>query len=101
MVKTYSTRTRKHLHIVAYDIANDKRRNKLAKLLEQFGHRINYSVFECMLTPTQRKDVEKEIQAIINTKKDQVTIYRICVDCYTKTTYFPPQTTNSGVVVVS
>lgn len=101
MVKTYSNRTRKQMHIIAYDIANDKRRTKLANLLDQFGHRINYSVFECMLTLGQRKDIEKMIAEIINQRKDQVTIYRICVDCYTKTTYLPPAKDDIGVVVVS
>ena len=33
MVKNYSNRTRKHMTVVAYDIANDRRRDKTVKLL--------------------------------------------------------------------
>jgi CRISPR-associated protein Cas2 len=32
--------------IVSYDISDDKKRNKFAKYLTRFGHRIQYSVFE-------------------------------------------------------
>ena len=37
--------------VVAYDIAYNKRRNKIAKCLEGYGIRVNYSVFECVLKP--------------------------------------------------
>lgn len=31
--------------IVSYDIADDKKRRRFSKFLEQFGYRIQYSVF--------------------------------------------------------
>lgn len=37
------------LYIVSYDIPDTKRRTKLAKMLEDFGDRVHYSVFECIL----------------------------------------------------
>ena len=37
------------LWLVCYDIADDKLRHKLAKLLEQNCQRVQYSVFECPL----------------------------------------------------
>lgn len=37
------------LWLVCYDVADDKRRNKLAKLMEQRCQRVQYSVFECPL----------------------------------------------------
>jgi CRISPR-associated protein Cas2 len=33
--------------LVCYDVRDDKRRNKLAKLIEQRCQRVQYSVFEC------------------------------------------------------
>ena len=33
-------------YTVAYDITDDKRRNKVAKILKDFGKRVQYSVFE-------------------------------------------------------
>jgi CRISPR-associated protein Cas2 len=38
-----------NLWLVCYDIPDDKRRTKLAKLLEQHCQRVQYSVFECPL----------------------------------------------------
>ncbi|OIP31774.1 MAG: CRISPR-associated endonuclease Cas2, partial [Deltaproteobacteria bacterium CG2_30_43_15] len=35
--------------VVAYDIADDKRRNKICDILSAYGQRVNYSVFECFL----------------------------------------------------
>ena len=36
-------------YLVSYDIPDTKRRTKLAKTLEDFGDRVQYSVFECIL----------------------------------------------------
>ncbi|MEB3830938.1 CRISPR-associated endonuclease Cas2 [Phormidium sp. CCY1219] len=35
--------------LVCYDLRDNKRRNKLAKLMEQRCQRVQYSVFECPL----------------------------------------------------
>jgi len=32
--------------VVAYDISNDKRRNKVAKCLQGYGERVNFSIQE-------------------------------------------------------
>jgi CRISPR-associated protein Cas2 len=37
------------LWLVCYDVRDDKRRAKLAKLMEQRCERVQYSVFECPL----------------------------------------------------
>ncbi|MEW6376162.1 MAG: CRISPR-associated endonuclease Cas2, partial [Thermodesulfobacteriota bacterium] len=36
-------------YVVSYDIPDDQRRIKIAKILEDFGDRVQYSVFECLL----------------------------------------------------
>ena len=40
----------KQFVVVAYDVADNRRRQKIAKTLEQYGLRCNESVFECLLT---------------------------------------------------
>ena len=37
------------MHIVAYDIASDRRLRRVAKICEDYGLRIEKSVFECDL----------------------------------------------------
>lgn len=73
-------------YIVAYDIANDKRRKKLADLLEGYGVRVNYSVFELEITKTQKERLlyEIELQKLIDKKYDSLRFYHLCANCVEK-----------------
>lgn len=42
-------------YVISYDIESNKIRTKLAKLLEGYGVRIQYSVFECNLSDKRFK----------------------------------------------
>lgn len=42
-------------YVISYDIESNKIRTKLAKLLEGYGVRIQYSVFECSLSDKRFK----------------------------------------------
>lgn len=75
--------------IVAYDVSLAKRRNRLVKLLEPYGRRINRSVYECMFTDVQLRRLKERIALILSPGKDQVVIYPICVSCYTRAVYIP------------
>ncbi|MEY3826628.1 MAG: hypothetical protein RLZZ148_1445 [Cyanobacteriota bacterium] len=48
------------LYIIAYDIPCDKRRKKIADLLEGYGSRVQYSVFECFLTTAKYNEFEED-----------------------------------------
>ncbi len=41
---------------VAFDISNDRRRRQLVKILETFGVRVQYSLFEFWLTSARKKE---------------------------------------------
>ena len=69
------------LYVIAYDIADTKRRNRLAKELEDWGERVNYSVFECILKHKQFESVKKVMNEIINPHSDVVVVYPMCLDC--------------------
>lgn len=71
-------------HIIAYDIENNKRRNKLAKLLSEFGIRIQFSVFECTLTKKELAYLNNTISDLIKKDKDSVFIFPICQNCDSK-----------------
>lgn len=57
------------LILITYDISDDKRRNKIASILEGYGNRVNFSVFECILSQTKLNKLTKEIQSIIDKKR--------------------------------
>lgn len=76
--------TRKTFYVIAYDIAKDRNRNHIAGILEKYGSRVNYSVFECLLTDTQLEKIKNEISKKISSKTDSVVYYPLCIDCYVK-----------------
>jgi len=73
-------------YIITYDIANDKRRTKLADLLGKYGTRVNYSVFECELNERKRESLLHtiEIQKLLNKKYDSLRFYHLCKNCMEK-----------------
>lgn len=62
-------------YLVCYDIVKDRRRNKVAHLLEGYGLRVQKSVFECVLTPAQQEMLQRKLERYIEPKEDQVRFY--------------------------
>lgn len=83
------TRLSKRMVVVAYDISNDRRRAKAVKILERVGVRVNFSVFECMLTERQYEFLRDELLQVISLKEDTVVYYPICLNCYSLIVYQP------------
>lgn len=94
-------KTKKTFCVVAYDVADNKRRSKIVKVLEKTGTRINYSVFECMLTVSQLQKIQERIERLINPKEDRIVYYPICVHCFTKITYQPDYKVKPEIVIIS
>lgn len=67
--------------LVSYDICDKKRLPKVAKLMEGYGVRVQYSVFECLLTERQVQDMERRLRRLIKPEEDSVRFYRICESC--------------------
>lgn len=67
--------------VVAYDIPDDRRRKRVANILEDYGERVQYSVFECELTKEQRATMERLIADEIDESEDGVRLYAICERC--------------------
>ena len=83
------SRAKRKFCVVAYDIADDKRRVRVMKILEKYGTRVNYSVFECMFTESQYLKVQQSLKEKIKEKEDKIVYYTICVNCFTKIVYQP------------
>ena len=73
-------------YVITYDISNDKRRTKLSDLLETYGVRVNYSVFEIELNQTKLNKLlyEIELKKLINKKYDSLRFYHLCKNCAAK-----------------
>ncbi|MCS7259670.1 MAG: CRISPR-associated endonuclease Cas2 [Anaerolineae bacterium] len=67
--------------LVSYDIPDDRRRTRLAKVLQDYGERVQYSVFECDLTQKQLQQLLREVKRLISEAQDSVRVYVLCQEC--------------------
>lgn len=74
----------RHIWIICYDISNDKRRYRLDRFLAQYGIRIQYSVYETIISKDGLHSLRTQIQQIIEGEEDKVNYYRICRWCQDK-----------------
>jgi len=63
--------------VVTYDIPDNRRRRKVSQLLEGYGRRAQYSVFECELTSDKQEQLEKRLRKLIDEAEDDVRFYPI------------------------
>lgn len=73
------------LYIISYDIAEDKRRNKIAKVLEGYGKRVQYSVFECRISLQNMKILYAKLCDLTQDMAEgSILFYPICAGCEKK-----------------
>lgn len=67
--------------LVSYDVVDDNRRNRLAKLLKGFLERVQKSVFEGEVTARRHETLVRRIEKVIDHDEDSVRIYHLCGRC--------------------
>lgn len=68
-------------YVVAYDIASDQRRAKVAARLSAWGDRVEKSVFECSLSDEELEALVARLQGLLDLDKDVLHIFRQCATC--------------------
>ena len=68
--------------LVSYDIADTqgkgaRRLRRIAHVCEKYGERVQFSVFECRLSPSRLERMLGELQDVIDSNLDSVIVYRI------------------------
>ena len=63
------------LYVVVYDIPCDKRRKKISDLLEGYGCRVQYSVFECNLPSEKYRELLFRLRRRVDLSEDHVRFY--------------------------
>ena len=63
-----------HRFIVAYDIADDPRRNRIAKLLQSYGDRIQFSVFLIDARPAKMVRLRATLRLHLDPGTDSVLV---------------------------
>lgn len=73
-------------YIVSYDISSNKLRRKIAKELENYGVRVQYSVFECDLDNDRYQEMYQKLIRLMNDiKEGSIRFYEVCSECRKKT----------------
>ena len=65
------------LYIVAYDIASNKRRKKVSDILEGYGKRVQYSVFEVIVVGSKYNELRRRLRRYFNPDEDSIRFYPI------------------------
>ena len=68
--------------LITYDVetasrSGQKRLRRVAKLCENHGQRVQYSIFECVLEPAMFADLKYQLEAVIDKKKDSLRFYNL------------------------
>ena len=68
------------LVVVAYDVrtedkAGRRRLRRVAKLCQNFGQRVQFSVFECLVDPAQCANLKAKLLGEIDPKADSLRFY--------------------------
>jgi CRISPR-associated protein Cas2 len=86
------------LYLISYDIPDDKRRLKIMHLLEGYGERVQYSVFEVWADEKQIETLRKQLAGWVKARKGEkekggaeegaisgsVRVYPLCATCREK-----------------
>ncbi|QOL32868.1 CRISPR-associated endonuclease Cas2 [Bifidobacterium eulemuris] len=64
----------KQSYLVAYDIAEDYRRNRVAKILQTCGERLQYSVFLLEVRPTKMLRVRQQLESEMDQRLDSIIV---------------------------
>lgn len=83
----------KLLVLVSYDVSTSssggtKRLRKVSKVCQNYGQRVQHSVFECIVDSTQYAILKKELMNVIDQEQDSIRFYRIGNNYKSKVEHF-------------
>ena len=61
-------------YLVCYDIRDDKRLRKVARVMRGFGDRVQYSVFRCMMGDKEHAMLRDRVEHVMSITEDHVLI---------------------------
>lgn len=61
-------------YLLCYDVRNDRRLRRTAKVAETWGYRLQYSVFICDLSDVERARLERELRDVLALSVDRAVL---------------------------
>lgn len=63
------------MYVVAYDIPDDNRRARVAKALEAYGDRLQYSVFVVVARPAKLIRLRDNLVSLVVPREDSIAVF--------------------------
>ena len=67
--------------VISYDVVDNRRRRRLASLLENYGRRVQKSVFDCSLGAPRILALKRAVSEEIDPGVDSIRYYHLCRRC--------------------
>jgi CRISPR-associated protein Cas2 len=67
--------------VVAYDVSQDARRQRVMNALKDYGLPVQKSVFECDLAPASLERMRVRLLNLLNVRQDRLHFYPLCERC--------------------
>jgi len=71
-------------YAISYDIRDNRRRLRVAKILKDYGERVQLSVFEAELEEKSLDRLKKRLERCLDPAVDTVRLYPLCGACAPK-----------------
>lgn len=68
----YDEVMQRHRFLICYDIREPKRLRRVAKVCESYGRRLQFSVFETVLSSVMLAQLKAELETVVNHTSDQI-----------------------------
>jgi CRISPR-associated protein Cas2 len=93
-------------YVICYDISDNRRRTRMAKVLEGYGERLQESVFEAALSAKKAEQLVAELRRHLKPEEDRLTIFCLCAGCARRRNAlgldadYPPVSAQPRVIVI-
>ncbi len=67
--------------VISYDVTDDRRRRHVSRALQDYGQRVQKSVFEVAATPDVVTACLDRLRSLLKHEEDSVAVYRLCRQC--------------------
>lgn len=64
--------------LLVYDVSDERRLRRVARVCEAYGQRVQRSVFELHLQPGQLPALQARLRELVEPGEDKVRYYRLC-----------------------
>jgi CRISPR-associated protein Cas2 len=68
-------------YLICYDVTEDRRRNRVADTLKDYGRRIQFSVFIADLDEALSHRMMEAVRRVVDPEQDKIHVFPLCRAC--------------------